>query len=64
MQFYEDSLKEYRNLQNSLDTVHRKGKVEGLAEVVKKGIEQGLSDELLVTLAGLTVEEIQRMRLS
>ncbi|MEM8641304.1 MAG: Rpn family recombination-promoting nuclease/putative transposase [Cyanobacteria bacterium P01_G01_bin.54] len=62
IQFYEDSLKEYRDLQNSIDTAHRKGKAEGKAEVVQKGIEQGLSDELLVTLTGWTVEQIQKMR--
>ncbi|NEO85226.1 MAG: PD-(D/E)XK nuclease family transposase [Spirulina sp. SIO3F2] len=70
VQFYEDSLKEYRDLQNSIDTAHRKGKLEGkaegkaegLEEVVRKGIEQGLSDELLVTLTGLTIEQIQKVR--
>jgi predicted transposase/invertase (TIGR01784 family) len=54
VQYYEDSLKTYRDLKNSLDTAkregheegrvegHEEGRAEGLQEGIEKGIQEGL----------------------
>ncbi len=34
---YEDSLKYYRDLKNSLDTAKEEGRMEGIIQVIKKG---------------------------
>ena len=39
---YEDSLKYYRDLKNSLDTAKEEGREEGLVEGLEKGIEKGI----------------------
>jgi predicted transposase/invertase (TIGR01784 family) len=38
---YEESLKHYRDLKNSLDTAHDEGYEEGIEEGIKLGIEEG-----------------------
>jgi len=62
---YEDSLKYYRDLKNSLDTAFEEGKMEGEAskaiEVIKKGHSEGLSIEVLSKLTGLTVSEVNQI---
>ncbi len=58
---YEDSLKYYRDLKNSLDTAREEGKIEGKIEVVKKGKAAGLSIEMLIKLTGLTRPEIEQI---
>ena len=40
---YEDSLKAYRDIKNSLDTAKEEGREEGLEEGLAKGIEEGLA---------------------
>jgi predicted transposase/invertase (TIGR01784 family) len=46
MQAYEDSLKYYRDLKNSLDTAHddgyKEGKMEGIKEGIKRGEKRGI----------------------
>ena len=39
---YEDSLKYYRDLKNSLDTAKEEGVIEGIAKGIEQGIEQGI----------------------
>ena len=41
---YEDSLKAYRDVKNSIDTVLEKGREEGMAEGMAKGMEKGLAE--------------------
>ena len=41
---YEDSLKVYRDLKNSLDTALRQGHAKGLEEGLAKGREEGLAE--------------------
>jgi predicted transposase/invertase (TIGR01784 family) len=41
IQAYEDSLKSYRDLKNSIDTAREEGRQKGMEEGLKKGIEKG-----------------------
>ena len=40
---YEDSLKAYRDIKNSIDTALEKGREEGMAKGMEKGREEGLA---------------------
>lgn len=42
---YEDSLKAYRDVKNSIDTALEKGREEGMAEGMAKGMEKGMEKE-------------------
>ncbi|MBP7496215.1 MAG: PD-(D/E)XK nuclease family transposase [Bacteroidales bacterium] len=44
MDEYEDSLKYYRDIKNSLDTAREEGKIEGKEEGLKEGVEKGLKE--------------------
>ena len=75
---YEDSLKAYRDVKNSIDTALEKGREEGMAEGMAKGmakgmekekqstarrlLSMGLSDEQVSTATELPLEEIQKLR--
>ncbi|WP_072620915.1 Rpn family recombination-promoting nuclease/putative transposase [Spirulina major] len=67
---YEDSLKYYRDLQNSIDTARDEGREEGREEgialakeqVAIAGLQNGLSNELLIELTGLTPAQIDQLR--
>ena len=71
---YEDSLKAYRDVKNSIDSALEKGREEGMAEGMEKGMEKekqstarrllsmGLSDEQVSTATELPLEEIQKLR--
>jgi predicted transposase YdaD len=52
---YEDSLKSYRDLKNSLDTAREEGKAEGIAQGIVQGIAQGREEgiELALEVIGL-----------
>jgi predicted transposase/invertase (TIGR01784 family) len=43
---YQESLKVYRDLKNSIDTAYDEGKAEGLAEGIKKGLAEGVEKGL------------------
>lgn len=62
---YENSLKYYRDLKNSLDLAREEGKLEGKIEekmeVIQKGKEEGLSIEILVKLTGLSRAEVEKI---
>ncbi len=66
---YEDSLKYYRDLKNVIDTARQEGKLEGklegerekTIEFIKKGIESGVSLELLSKLTGLSIDTIRQI---
>lgn len=66
---YEDSLKYYRDLKNSLDTAFEEGrlegklegKLEGLRAVIKNGIAAGVDVKTLANLTGLSEAEVHRI---
>ena len=74
MKEYEDSLKAYRDVKNSIDTALEKGREEGMAEGMAKGMEKekqstarrllsmGLSDEQVSTATELPLEVIRKLR--
>lgn len=63
---YEDSLKAYRDIKNSLNTAEEKGRaegraegfVQGQAEIIKKMISKGMSINDIANMTGLTPNEI------
>jgi len=57
-QDYESSLKYYRDLKNSLDTARE----ERTIEIVKKGLKEGVTVELLSKMTGLTEKEINEIK--
>ena len=63
---YEDSLKYYRDIKNSLDTARGEGIETGerkkQIEIAKTGLKEGLSVELIMKLTGLTIEEIENLK--
>ncbi|NJM93770.1 MAG: PD-(D/E)XK nuclease family transposase [Cytophagales bacterium] len=72
-QAYQDSLKLYRDLKNSIDTAREEGRVEGIAEGIEKGhLEEkrvtvikshqaGLSVALICQITQLSEQEVKRM---
>lgn len=63
---YEDSLKHYRDLKNSLDTAREEGREEG-REVEREGIARkmrvaGLPVATIATFTGLTEQEIEALK--
>ena len=75
---YEDSLKAYRDVKNSIDTALEKGREEGMAKCMAEGMAEGmakekiatarrllsmgLSEEQVSTATELPLEEIQKLR--
>ena len=56
---YEDSLKYYRDIKNSIDTARDEGKIEGKIEVAKNLLKNGVSMDLIIKSTGLTEKEIK-----
>ena len=65
-QAYEESLKYYRDIKNVVDTSKQEGREEGREErnieIIKKGLKEGLSIEILVKLTGLNIEDIKEIQ--
>ena len=63
---YEDSLKAYRDIKNSIDSARREGRAEGLAEgkkdIARKMNSKGFSAADISEMTGLTDEEIETQR--
>ena len=63
---YEDSLKAYRDVKNSIDTALEKGREEGMKKeklaTAHRLLSMGLSDEQVATATELPLEEIQKMK--
>ena len=59
---YEDSLKSYRDLKNSLDTAFEEGVEKEKKEVVKKSLKAGLSVQIITSITGLSLEEIEKIK--
>lgn len=70
IQSYEDSLKYYRDLKNSLDTAKEEGIEEGIKEGIKEGkivvarkaLKKGYSIEEIIELTELTKEQIEKIK--
>ena len=67
---YEDSLKYYRDLKNSLDSAKEEGVIEGIEKGIEKGkvevaknlIENNVSIEIIMKSTGLTKEQIEQLK--
>ncbi len=59
---YEDSLKYYRDLKNSLDTARDEGKLEGMMEVARQALKKGWSIKDISDLTGLSEKEIKALK--
>ena len=67
---YEESLKYYRDIKNVVDTSREEGKVEGILEgeikekekTVLNCIDQGLGNELIAKITGLSEKNVQEIR--
>lgn len=59
---YEESLKYYRDLKNSLDTAKEEGMTEAKLEVAKVLISMGETNEKIITVTGLNIEQIEKLR--
>lgn len=65
-QNYENSLKHYRDMENSLDLKYEKGKKEGLKKGKAQGLKEGLKEGLLTTARnmkadGFSTEQIVKL---
>lgn len=56
---YEDSLKAYRDIKNSLDTAKDEGRAEGMAKGLAEGLAKGLAEGRVETLNKM-VSEMKR----
>lgn len=69
-QEYEASLNAYRDIKNSVDWAHIKGKaegktegiIEGKIEVAMKLIEMGMDNEVIEKSTGLSINEIEKLK--
>lgn len=66
---YEDSLKAYRDIKNSIDTAKEEGRVEGRVEGIakeklataKRLLGMGLTQEQVAKGTGLSIKEIEKL---
>jgi len=61
-QAYEDSLKSYRDLKNSLYTAYEEGIEKGIEKVAINGIKQGKSDDIIMEITGLNQEQLDFLK--
>jgi len=61
---YEDSLKVYRDLKNSIDTAREEGREEGIAQVAKNLLRMGQSIEDVSKATGLSLEALDKLQAS
>ena len=63
---YEDSLKAYRDIKNSLDTAfekgHEKGRDERSIEIASALLAEGISIEKIMHCTGLTEDQIKELK--
>lgn len=66
---YEDSLKAYRDIKNSLDTAkeegraegREEGRAEGIAMVAKMMYAKGMDIDVIASMTGLSTDEVESM---
>ena len=56
---YEDSLKSYRDLKNSLDTAEEKGEAKEKKSTIKRLLASGISVDIIAIATGLTHDEVK-----
>lgn len=61
-QNYENSLKYYRDLKNSLDTAKEEGKKEEKYEIASKMLKKGMDTNIIMEFTGLTKSEILKLK--
>jgi predicted transposase/invertase (TIGR01784 family) len=61
-QKYEDSLKHYRDMENSLEVQYRTGAKDTRKEIALKLIKRGLNNDEIAEDTGLEIEQIQKLR--
>jgi predicted transposase/invertase (TIGR01784 family) len=61
VRFYEDSLKYYRDMKNSLDTAWEEGKLQEKHETAKRLLLKGFGLNEISELTGLSIEQIQEL---
>ena len=63
---YEESIKYYRDIKNVVDTSHQEGREEGKEEerieTARRGLAKGYSTEVVSDMTGLSVEEVEKLR--
>lgn len=59
---YEDSLKYYRDLKNSLDTAKEEGREEREIEIAKELLKNGIDVSIISKSTGLTIEQIEKLK--
>lgn len=62
VQSYEDSLKYYRDIKNSLDTAKEEGKIEEKQLIAKNLLNENVDVNLISAVTGLTVEQISKLK--
>ena len=58
---YEDSLKAYRDIKNSLDTAREEGRAEGIAMVAKMMFAKGMDIDAIASMTGLSTDEVESL---
>lgn len=66
---YEDSLKAYRDIKNSLDTAkeegraegREEGRAEGIAMVAKMMYAKGMDVDVIASMTGLSTDEVENL---
>ena len=66
---YEDSLKDYRDIKNSLDTAkeegraegREEGRAEGIAMVAKMMFAKGMDIDVIASMTGLSTDEVESL---
>jgi predicted transposase/invertase (TIGR01784 family) len=73
---YEDSLKYYRDMKNSLDTAREQGEIEGIEkgrkegerikqlEIARKMLKKGMDVELISELTGINAKDIEEINIT
>ncbi|MFY7789032.1 MAG: Rpn family recombination-promoting nuclease/putative transposase [Thermoflexibacteraceae bacterium] len=61
-QKYEDSLKHYRDMENSLEVQYKAGAKDTKKEVALKAIAKGFDNDTITDLTGLDIAQIEKLR--
>ena len=59
---YEDSLKSYRDLKNSLDTAREEGSEQRAFKIAFKALEKGMTVMEVSEITGLSVSQIEKLK--
>lgn len=62
VQAYEDSLKSYRDLKNSLDTAREEAKEKAIEQVARGLIKENVADKIILSTTGMTREQLDTLK--